>query len=228
MTSTRPSLRRSVSGGAATRERLLDAGERLFAARGFSATAVRRITEEAHCNLAAVNYHFGGKAGLYREVFGRRLRALREMRIRSIQEALRQAGPRADIETLLRVFTTAFLEPHRKGDDGRMLMKLFTREMADPHLEPGTVRKAIVQPVQNAMADAFAELGVPLRGRAARRCVQSLIAQLTHVVQMRALEGERVGAGSGDFGFPQIIDHIVDFSAGGIRACAAPGSRRHA
>jgi len=59
-----------------TRDRLLEEAEPLFAERGFEATSVRDITAAAGANLAAVNYHFGGKDKLYREVFRRRLTAL--------------------------------------------------------------------------------------------------------------------------------------------------------
>lgn len=205
---------------AATRERLLDAAESLFAERGYRDTPVRAITATARCNLAAVNYHFGGKLPLYREMFRRRLRDLRERRIRGIRESLRAAGKGADLETLLRAFTSAFLEPHMDGGKGRRLMKLFMREMFDPHLQPSVVRKEIVVPVQEAMTGALGEVGIELRGPAARRCVQSVVAQLVHVVQMRAAFGAAASASGGDFAFPGIIDHIVRFSAAGIRAHA--------
>src|SRR5207247_5993504 len=68
-----------------TRERVLDAAERLFAERGFRATSIRDITAAARCNVAAVNYHFGGKVGLYREMFRRRLAALRERRVAGLR-----------------------------------------------------------------------------------------------------------------------------------------------
>jgi len=48
-----------------TRERLLDAAEKLFCQKGFEGTSIRDITAEAGCNIAAVNYHFGGKEKLY-------------------------------------------------------------------------------------------------------------------------------------------------------------------
>src|SRR5207247_5047290 len=51
-----------------TRERLLRAAERLFADRGFKDVTVRDICRAARANVAAVNYHFGDKLGLYREV----------------------------------------------------------------------------------------------------------------------------------------------------------------
>lgn len=55
----------------ATRDRLLEAAARLFAARGFQAVGVREICQEARANVAAVSYWFQGKEGLYREVVAR-------------------------------------------------------------------------------------------------------------------------------------------------------------
>jgi actin-related protein len=41
---------------------------RLFADRGYEETSIRAIVTKARVNQAAINYHFGGKDGLYREV----------------------------------------------------------------------------------------------------------------------------------------------------------------
>src|SRR3989449_8498487 len=95
-----------------TRERLLDTAERLFAEHGFRAVSVRVITSHAGCNVAAVNYYFGGKENLYREMFRRRLVALREQRISSIRQAMTEAGSGAGLELPLRAFTTPVLQPH--------------------------------------------------------------------------------------------------------------------
>lgn len=50
-----------------TKERLLAAACRIFSRQGFGATRVAEICAEAHCNIASVNYHFGGKEKLYQE-----------------------------------------------------------------------------------------------------------------------------------------------------------------
>ena len=51
-----------------TKEKILDAAERLFAEHGFASTSMRDITTEADVNLAAVNYHFGSKLALLQAV----------------------------------------------------------------------------------------------------------------------------------------------------------------
>ena len=54
-----------------TKNKILDAAERLFADHGFSETSLRMITAKADVNLASVNYHFGSKKTLIQAVFER-------------------------------------------------------------------------------------------------------------------------------------------------------------
>lgn len=49
----------------ATREKLIDAGIRLFGEQGYEATTTRRIAEAAGANIGSIAYHFGNKHGLY-------------------------------------------------------------------------------------------------------------------------------------------------------------------
>ena len=63
---------------AETRARLLATAQRLFGERGFKAVTVRDICTAAKANVAAVNYHFGDKLGLYREVLQVAVDAMRE------------------------------------------------------------------------------------------------------------------------------------------------------
>jgi AcrR family transcriptional regulator len=55
---------------ATTKERILAAACRLFAKNGYAKTTTQEICAEADANIAGVNYHFGGKENLYREVWG--------------------------------------------------------------------------------------------------------------------------------------------------------------
>jgi AcrR family transcriptional regulator len=69
-----------------TRERIMKAAERLFAERGYDATSIRAIVAKARVNQAAINYHFDGKDGLYREVLRAAFRALTEQQLEHADE----------------------------------------------------------------------------------------------------------------------------------------------
>src|ERR1700759_3211971 len=69
----------------ATRDRLLDAAERLFAEHGYQATTMRGLTSEADANIAAVNYHFGCKQSLLEAVVHRALAPVVAERRRRLQ-----------------------------------------------------------------------------------------------------------------------------------------------
>jgi len=71
-----------------TRERILSAAQTFFSEKGFEATSVRDITTEAGCNVASVNYHFGGKDNLYLETFRSMLTVLRDQRLAVIGELI--------------------------------------------------------------------------------------------------------------------------------------------
>ena len=53
---------------APTKERILEAAGDIFGCEGFKATTIRRIAESAQVNIAAINYHFRDKEGLYAAV----------------------------------------------------------------------------------------------------------------------------------------------------------------
>jgi AcrR family transcriptional regulator len=210
-----------------TRERLLRAAEILFARRGYRGTSIRGITSLAGCNLAAVNYHFGGKLDLYREMFQRRLGVLREQRASEVRRALDALGGKSDLEAFLRAFTTAFLEPHLdEVGGGRRLMQLFSRELLEPHLPPSTLRRELVRPVREGLIEAIGSIGIDVSGRAGRRCIESLVAQLVHVVRMRQAPHVSGATGRADFQLDGMIEHIVRFSAAGVRACVGAEKRR--
>src|SRR5687767_4338155 len=53
-----------------TRKRLIEAAGEVFADEGFHGATVRAIAARADTNLAAINYHFRDKEGLYQAVLG--------------------------------------------------------------------------------------------------------------------------------------------------------------
>ena len=62
----RTTLPIAIQRGDGTRNRLIEAAIDIFAAHGFDGASTRTLAEKAGANLAAIPYHFGSKAGLYR------------------------------------------------------------------------------------------------------------------------------------------------------------------
>lgn len=81
-----------ANGAASTKDRILDAAERLLAKNGFEATSLRAITSEAEVNLAAVNYHFQSKDALIRAVIARRVGPVNQKRLAMLDAVEAAAG----------------------------------------------------------------------------------------------------------------------------------------
>jgi AcrR family transcriptional regulator len=74
-----PPARASRSDGQVTREQLLATAGAVFAECGYAQTTSKAICERAKANVAAVNYHFGSKDGLYEAVLSEAHRQLIDM-----------------------------------------------------------------------------------------------------------------------------------------------------
>src|ERR1700690_363223 len=78
-----------------TKDKLMDAAEKLFARSGFHGTSLRDITAAAGVDLALVNYHFGSKKQLLTAVIERRGTVLNEERLRRLAQVRLDAAPHA-------------------------------------------------------------------------------------------------------------------------------------
>jgi AcrR family transcriptional regulator len=101
-----------------TRERLVRAAERCFTDYGYEGSSLRRITQMAGVNLAAVNYHFSSKRELWLEVMQIRLAPLNQERVRML-ESIRAATPAGRPMPLDQVCEAMFLPLARVYDGAR-------------------------------------------------------------------------------------------------------------
>ena len=117
-----------------TRQRILDAAESLFTEHGFDATTLRQITGAAEVNLAAVNYHFGSKEELIREVFRRRLTWLNQQRLQELDRLEAEAGgaPLKPSRILEVFFGVALKMAADTEGGGRSFMRLLGRTYSKP------------------------------------------------------------------------------------------------
>ncbi|QDR81152.1 TetR/AcrR family transcriptional regulator [Sporomusa termitida] len=61
------------------KEKLIAAGERLFAAKGLAGVSIRQLAKEAGTNSALISYHFGSKEGLYAAILENQFAPIHEL-----------------------------------------------------------------------------------------------------------------------------------------------------
>jgi len=199
-------------------DRLLDVGEELFCEHGFDGTSVRDLAAAAHCNIASVNYYFGGKENLYIEVWRRHLKQMREGRITAIKNVMSRYGGKPPLEELLRVFANAFVGPLTDESKARQLINLHAREMFDQHLPANMFIREIVVPTLRAMGGALERACPGLDESKTSLVLTSIIAQLVHAVHAMAMFDQTASEELPKLHLADAIDHIVRFSAAGVRA----------
>jgi len=189
-----------------TRERLLDAAERLFVAHGFAGTSVREVTDAAGANLGAVNYHFRSKENLYVEVFTRRASLLREPIVAAAREATSLA--RRSPDRALRTLGRAFLAPHEDHDASLCTFGLFVREAIEARLPPGLFVREFLVPTIDAITRVVRQARPALPEATARACAHAFFAQLMHIVKGADVTGTPVD---------DRLEHAVRFTVSAVR-----------
>lgn len=196
-----------------THERLVEAARTLFAADGYHRVTVRQVCAAARANVAAINYHFGGKYGLYREVLDEAIAVMRDT-----SDGAMAAGAGGSAEQRLRAFIRVFL--HRVGESpDSWIRQLMAHEMANPTEALDDVVREVIAPRIAYLASLVAEiLGVDVDDERVMRCVVSVQTQfqaaMANPVARRLVPGLTGDAESLD----RLAQHIADFSIGGIRA----------
>lgn len=102
-----------------TKERILDAAEKLFAQRGFHGVSIRDITRAAGVDVALANYHFGPKQALFDAVITRRAQVLNDERLHMLADARRAAAPHPpSAEAVINAFTYPLNSRSARGGPG--------------------------------------------------------------------------------------------------------------
>lgn len=200
---------------AATRQRLLDSATRLFAERGFSRVPVRTICREAGANLAAVNYHFGDKLGLYREVVDAAIADVRD-----VSDVTMDAPPGSSPEDRLRHYVRTFVP--RIARPVAWVLALMRHEMAEPTpLAPLIAERAIMPRIQYLSGLAADMLGSTPDDPRVKRCVISIQSQCLFYAPDRFREAVFRGWPLSDAELEGVAHHVAEFSIAGIKGIAA-------
>ncbi len=163
----RPKKRPTRANGDVTRNKILDAAERLFAEHGYTAVSMRSITAEAGVNVAAIHFHFASKEALFEAIFNRRVQPINAARLAGLRGAQGDGREReVELGSVLKAFVAPHLEAAKGFDAGSIvLLQFMARAAAEPdksiqavlRKEFDPVWMELVKAVQRALPDASDE-----------------------------------------------------------------------
>lgn len=126
--------------GQQARLRLMFEGARVFAEKGYDAASTREICLAAQSNVAAIHYHFGDKAGLYRAI----LWASIERVVARFPSFDPNAHPQPPLEDALRALLSAFIEPMCQDDNSDPAAQWYARLHLRETLEPTPLMEDVI------------------------------------------------------------------------------------
>lgn len=140
-----------------TRGRLLEAAELLFIKHGYEGMSLRQITSQAQVNLAAVNYHFGGKEALVQELLSGRLDRLNQERLHLLSICEARYGEAAmNAPAVFGVLFVPAVRISREESGGMAFMRVLGRVYSDPSPFIRDYLHEHYQPIYERFFEAFA------------------------------------------------------------------------
>jgi AcrR family transcriptional regulator len=202
-----------------TRDRLLDVAAHLFAERGFENVTIRDICQQARANVAAVNYHFDGKSGLYDEVL-RWAISIMQATTQEIRDAGEGKSPAERLEASIRVFLARVASTRNKW-----IHELMLQEVSHPTPAFDLVLEQVLKPRMAYVREAIAGiLGCDREDERVGLCVMSVQSQLFAL--MKSPIATRLGQPQlTPEHAEQLARHIACFSIGGIHAVGSNNDR---
>jgi AcrR family transcriptional regulator len=210
-------MRKQRIDGQETRRNLLMAASEIFAKKGFRDATIAEICRQAKANVAAANYHFGGKDALYVESW--RFAFEKSLKTYPPDGGMAQ---NASVEEQLRGRILAIMR--RVIDPQSYELDIFYNEMANPTgLLAGVVQQSI-EPIFRGFATNIRDLlGKLPDEQYVRLCLMSIRAQCFGPLmreRRRKIASTDPLPTSSEWNLDDLetlVDHVTRFSLAGIR-----------
>ena len=198
------------------RNRILDVAEALFCERGFEGVSVRELTAAAGCNLAAVNYYFGGKDKLYAEMFRRQFEMMIQRNLGIIERVMAQ--PDVSLEVLLRAVMEPVIRRVIENETGGKVLRLLVREILNRRIDQETLSADMKGRLFDRLGRAILQLVPEIEPDKILLVVLSFDGAMLHPFLFMDFYQESMP----DLTVDDLLDHMVRFVAAGIRGYANP------
>ena len=197
-----------------TRDRILAAATRLYAAPDAGGPALRAIARAGGVNSALIHYHFGSREGLLEAVLLRALEPVQALRW-PIIERLR-AGGSADGRDLAALCVTPIAALPRESDGGPApALRLFARAISEDRIRLDALTAQHFAPMLFALRDVLATALPALSREAKERRFQ--FAADAAVTALAGDEATRANVG-GSTAFDAYAHDLTKFLAGALDA----------
>ena len=202
-----------------TRLRLIEAASEVFIEQGYQAAKIRDIVTRARANLAAINYYFGGKEGLYASVIQHNA-DLAIADFTQLAASVEGLSPEARLREYIQVFLRRLLHDSVQS----RMSKLIARESIEPTAAFAVVMEKFIFPAHTTLSNIIrAIVGKDINEETIRRSSMSVIGQCLYYQNARRV----VQQIDPDFRYrpediERLADHIVSFSLGGLRLLSQP------
>ena len=214
--------RASRTDGAETRRQILDTAGRVYAEKGFARTTSKEVCARAGVNMAAVNYHFGGKDGLYEAVL---IEAHRQ--IVSLDELVAIAGSGADAAHKLRsvIGHLVALAAQASGPWGA---RVLIQELSAPSpLAPALIKRAVLPKARLILGLVGEIVGLPPDHPVVQRALAFAVLPCAVLVLLpKHLRGRVLPALDADPA--ALFDDLMRYVLAGLAALAKQHGRRSA
>lgn len=203
-----------------TKIKIIEAAEVEFAINGFSGASIRSITSSAGVNTAAINYHFGTKEDLFKEVFRYRIEPINIERMAMLDEAYAQNEGRplplvAVVEIIIRPLFTKLI-----GEDSNNFY--FLRAMGKGMGEERDFMKSLHRDVLQKVIERFSQAISESLGNPDFKKIGYGMHFLSCILvgaMMKHGNLEQMSCGEVDLTHTQsLIDHLITFISGGLKS----------
>jgi AcrR family transcriptional regulator len=200
-----------------TRQRLLEAAAEVFADGGYRRATIAKICRLAGANIAAVNYHFGGKQELYAAVFEYAQRRASTEDTAAVDEA---APPEDRLRAHVATFVGRLLDPRRPA----WIARLLAHELIEPTQVLDRLVRNRMRANHQLIASAIRELlGPDARPETVRLCTLSVVSQCVFYRNSAAVVTRLYPEIVPSKEVERIADHVTQFSLAAIRGLANNG-----
>ena len=196
-----------------TRKKLLMAGIRVFAQKGYRDATVREICKQAgSANINAINYYFGSKEELYKKI----LDLIFSEYDRFDQKDWDTKSPEDQLKSMILNFCTMLYKDNAFAAD---ITSIFITEMTRPSAFIAEMVDTYNRPRIKRHLKMFRDLlGEGATEDMARDCLVSVAGQLLYYSFAWPVFSRLFPEYSADANYEQWAEHVYQFSLGGIEA----------